>query len=140
MENKETGIPSVPVWGQADVLGRHEQEERVPDFCCCHSYKASCSLFFATLPFSRIRAVKNYSTCYAFLSNPATASHTNFPVSAAILISLCKSLEQPCFFHSPPGAFHSGLGSQSLNFPCICHSALFIPYSLPLTVRRGRST
>lgn len=49
--------------GQADALGRYEQEERVSDLWCCHSYKASCSLLSATLLFFRVRAVKNYSTC-----------------------------------------------------------------------------
>lgn len=78
--------------GQADVLGRYDQEERVSDLWCCHSYKASCSLLSATLPFFRVRAVKNYTTCYVFLSNPVPALHTAFSVSAAILIFLPVNL------------------------------------------------
>lgn len=87
-------LGSYPFWcgGQADALARYEQEERVWHVCCCHSYKASCSLLSATLLFFRVRAVKNYSTCYVFLSNPAPALHTAFSVSAAILTFLSVNL------------------------------------------------
>ena len=104
---RELGSHPFPVWGQADVLGRHEHEE-VWDLWCRHSYKASCTLLSATLLFFRTRAVKNCCTSYAFLSSPATASRITFPVSAATLISPCKSLERLCFFHSPLRAFCPG--------------------------------
>lgn len=89
---RELGLHPFQCGGQADALGRYEQEERVPDLCCCHSYKASCSLLSATLAFFRVRAVKHYRTCYVFLSNPDSALHTAFSVSAAILIFLPVNL------------------------------------------------
>lgn len=132
MENKEhSSVRSERCAGEAwaeresetSLLLPQLQGQLLPPFC--HT-----SLFF------RIKAVKNYCTCYAFLSNPTTVSHITFSVSAATLISPCISLEHLCFLHSPLHAFSHDLGNQSLCLPCICCSALFISRSHPLTVCR----
>lgn len=103
IENKGTGIPSVPAWGQADVLGRHEQEDRVPDLCCCHRYTASCSLLSATLPFFQNKSCYELlyllclplKSCYCFTYHfPCICSYPEFSpcISHAFATQLCSSL------------------------------------------------